>query len=61
MTSQEMLISLKEQGFHISIINIGTCIPYHRLDRCKNGMQELKESEYKKLAEFFDINNKERI
>lgn len=60
MTSQQMILSLKEQGFHISIINIGTGIPYHRLDRCKNGSLELKESEYKDLLEFYETNDKGR-
>ena len=60
MTSQEMLLSLKGDGFHTSIVYIGTGIPYHRLDKCKNGLIELKESEYKMLLGFYEINTKDK-
>lgn len=58
MNSQEMLNKLKKDGFHTSIVAIGTGIPYHRLDKCKNGILELKESEYRTLSAFYEINSK---
>lgn len=56
MNSQEMLIALKDRGFHTSVVSAATSIPYFRLDKCKNGTQELKETDYKLLVKFYESN-----
>jgi hypothetical protein len=52
MNSLEILRSLKLAGFHLTIINIETGIPWHRLNRTYHGKQELSESEYRDLLEY---------
>ena len=52
MNSQEILLLLKEKGFHMTIVNLETRIPYMRLNKCIKGDLELKESEYRRLGAY---------
>lgn len=52
--SEQMLKELKEKGFHTLQISRMLNIEYQRLQKAKSGMSELKESDYRKLLEFYD-------
>ena len=49
MTSQELLIQMKEQKFSLALIAEKTLVARHKHDRVHKGVTELKESDYKRL------------
>lgn len=53
-TSHFMLNVLKDEGFHLRQIAKITGIDYHKLTRARNNEFELKESDFRKVVEFYD-------